>query len=503
MSKKKNFNNKLLKNENVAEDKTTNSPDNADKENIETIEQSKEELDNTKSVKKKEKIKYTPKQFFKRFWYWFVVMPLLIVGILLWLYFMDFHIEEKNNQFSPDPEIIEKGITDCPENVDMYLGRSFYISIDSKYAGATFSMDNGGIVEIDDDGYVKAVKIGTDVIHVIKDSMQKDIHVNVTSYQETINVKVGFVLTKQYLQKGIDLSKTIGQSFGNEYDEGEETNKPNVLQVEETTGDFTIINPGKASIEIYQDNNLYRIVNIYAYAVDDEYWNNKQETIISESLTTSFFKDYIIENTTVVDFNVPIMQTGYTNISAKLKDNSLLTESGIFGFFCAQGDEYLNESKFEFYGRDVGDFDIYIFRIPFDDKYTTIKGYASMNDEEKEAAARKYLLEHTKVIRGRIQVGYQVAYCDLTVYEEHTPADFIEEVSWNYSGENMFKVGKEFERFFETTCDENGYLQSFTIIVTESDEKDMDKLKLRLDSYDLLTGEKVGEVYISPVWPNE
>ncbi len=114
------------------------------------------------------------KAFLRRYWYWFVAVPLLVTVSFVWLYFI--------GAFDSVNAIVIKSST--PKDINMPVDSMYHIVVTSDSdIVPTYSTDHPSIVEVTRDGYLISHKEGTAVVTVAFGTRKKyEVAVTVSSY---------------------------------------------------------------------------------------------------------------------------------------------------------------------------------------------------------------------------------------------------------------------------------------------------------------------------------
>lgn len=539
MGKNKIFNNKLLKNSNnsenlkddlventeiieekVIEKKDTNenevnntssenvalekdlidqkeNEENIDKEAIKEDENNQKEnidIDSEKQIiEKKIKTKYTFKTFLKRFWYWFVVIPILIVGIILWAYYSGY-ISKPSSNIDPEKEIVNE-ITASPEAINLYLGQIYNISLNKGYENAKFTLEKGGIFTISDNGIINPIKAGSDIIHITIDNKRKDCLVEINAEYTILYLKAGTEIPLSYVLKGTDENLSPIISTGTP--DAELENQSEIIIEQDMEKQVIRLNkPGKADISVYQNQSEFRYIFIECYDANDDYWKTHKESEIDASYLTSDLKDIIADKFKAVETTKTTMHTGIAEFMDDLYDtNDFINYPGFIGVFCLQGDEYIDNSNLRFNAKDFGEFDVFIVLFPTDPYIKDSNN--ELTEEQKEKRLYDYIVTNLKAKRIRVNVEYTKNYYELTLNEVHYPSDFAEAEKWTMDVEYGYKITEESQKYVTVQNDADGYIESFIIQIDENEIND--DLSIKFDAYSRLDNYKIGEMYIFPL----
>ncbi len=115
------------------------------------------------------------KKFFRRYWYWFVTIPVLIAVVFVWLYFLGI--------FEKSAPIVLNSST--PLTIDLYVDTSYRFSVTKENTDAdiVFSSSMPDVVAVDETGMMTAHEEGTSIVTAKLGNHTKKVTVNVFCHE--------------------------------------------------------------------------------------------------------------------------------------------------------------------------------------------------------------------------------------------------------------------------------------------------------------------------------
>ena len=162
----------------------------------------------------------TFKQIMRRYWYWFMTIPLLVTICCVWLFLIGAFDIVKPITIS----------TNTPKNIDMYVDSTYHMVVTSDSdRKPTYSSSRPYVVEVDSDGFLISHDEGIAVVTVDFGVKKYNVTVSVFPYTYTWYLTTGDSFTQQDVYDAFPEVEHTIQSFsmsGSEYVENQPGDEP-------------------------------------------------------------------------------------------------------------------------------------------------------------------------------------------------------------------------------------------------------------------------------------